>query len=418
MLHRRRCCMKWSSIVIAYVCIFLLSYQLGSSFRPSRRSAEVEPAEPRHLKIKRVFHDHGPYANSTVVRRMIDYEFSQSISWKKSRRASRSHGLAVFYDYTYHQTFFHQFLWLHASWSQLSSSSIVRNDLIVFISSKTIPDDFQKLINSTRRRTSNGNQLKIFHCPTLIDSLLNSDDPSIDDFSPSIQLELARVFFWQETRLSSLLIFLYASCREHLRHYDLIYRFDYDSFFLPNFAVYSQTSSSMVLGESIAHDLYTINRLDRIGSTFSSRTASTVSEKCLTTSWFAPLSVFPPLIRRILLVALWLIKEEFTESERVHHLTYFNYPSWYIDGVFAYASAIVLSRLRSSLNLVESSAQFDCQHTLRTCLHLSLRDPSHHLRFSKHSLRLLRQINRTNLTETELYVYRTVIRANGFSPPG
>lgn len=402
--------MKWSSIVIAYICIFLLSYELGTSYR--RRHRRTVPTEARHLTIKRLFHDHGAYLNSSIVRHMIDEELQKPLSLPKNRGRSQSHGLVLFYDLTYHQTYFHQFLWLYSSWLQLPSSSIIQHDLIVFLPSITIPKDFQKLLNYTKQNAHHRNQLKIFFCPTLIDALIDHSEPLIDEFSLQFQMELARVFVWQETRLASLFIFINDECQKYLRHYDLIFRFDCDSFFLPNFAFYSQSISSLIVAESIPHDRYTINRLQRIGRSlsFSSSTTPNNLGKSLTITWFAPLSIHQQLTRRVLLLALWLMKEEFTESERIHHLTYFNYPSWYIDGIFAYASSLVLSQ--SSLDI--ASARFDCQHTLNNCLHLSLRDPSHHLHFSKHSLRLLDQtMNRTNLTEMELYIYRTVIKSNG-----
>ena len=177
--------------------------------------------------------------------------------------------------------------------------------------------------------------------------------------------------------------------------------------------LFYQQTSSLILGESISFDQYTLNRLERIEKYFSLKAKKKINKQTITISWFGKLNFLNKLSRQIILMAVWLMKEEFTESERIHHLTYLNYPSWYIDGIFEYATAIILS-----LNQYEKYSdrifyQFDCQHSLINCLHISLRDPSHHLHLSKHSLRLLTNINQSNLTNNELYVYRTVIKSNG-----
>ena len=65
MLNKRKFCLKWTSIIIAYLCIFILSYEFGTS----KRSAHVEEvsSEPQHLTIKRLFHDHLEYLNSSTI---------------------------------------------------------------------------------------------------------------------------------------------------------------------------------------------------------------------------------------------------------------------------------------------------------------------------------------------------------------
>ncbi|CAF4453511.1 unnamed protein product, partial [Rotaria sp. Silwood2] len=89
------------------------------------------------------------------------------------------------------------------------------------------------------------------------------------------------------------------------------------------------------------------------------------------------------------------------------------YPSWYIDGIFEYATAIILSLNQYEKFYQKTFHQFDCHHLLTNCLHISFRDPSHHLHLSKHSLHLLTNINQSNLTNNELYIYRTVTKSNG-----
>jgi hypothetical protein len=225
-------------------------------------------------------------------------------------------------------------------------------------------------------------------------------------------MELARLFYWQQTRLSSLLLFLNDEYKNKLSKYDYIFRLDIDSFFLPKFSFYHQ-KSSLTLGQTIPYDSYTLNRLKRIGKYFNSKLNNEILKQTITISWFGKLNILNQLTRQIILMTVWLIKEEFTESERFHHLTYLNYPSWYIDGIFEYATAIILSLNQYENYSLKKFSHFDCHHSLRNCLHISLRDPSHHLHLSKHSLHLLTNINQSNLTQNELYLYRTVIKSNG-----
>lgn len=416
MLFKRRFCLRWTSIIIAYVCIFLLSYQLGTK----QRRIPVEPVlrEPVHLTIKRLFNDHLEYLNSSIVLNMIREKLKQPLHFNVNPITNRTstvvrHGLVVFYDFTYHHVFFQQFLWLYSSWTQLPQQrKNIQNDLIVFISSWDIPEDFRNLQNYTETRDSH-NRLKIFPCTKLVDSILNGNYQLLRNFTLNFHMELARLFYWQQTRLSSLLVFLTDDCLEKLGDYDLIFRLDVDSFLMPKFASYQQPSSVLMLGEPIAHDRYTVNRLERIRSYFSSRSNTTIVPQSITISWFGPLRVLRDLTERIALMALWLIKEDFTDSERLHHLTYLNYPSWYLDGILEYASSIVLSLEMNQQIQFDRYSPFDCQHSLTHCLHVSLRDPSHHLRLSKHSLQLLTEINQSNLTSQERYIQRTIVNANG-----
>jgi hypothetical protein len=414
MLYKRRICLKWTSIIIAYLCIFLLSYEYGISIR--QVDVEEESIEPQHLTIKRLFHDHGEYLNSSEILKMIKLELAYSFSfdtYSANNEASMTrHALVVFYDYTYHHLLFQQFLWLYSSWCQLHSHTSIQNDLIVFISYPIIPNEFLKLENLTTTIKTNKNRLFIYPCLTLIDSILNKHYEYLNDFSLHLNMELGRLFYWQQTRLSSLLLFLIDEYKDKLFNYDYIFRLDVDSFLMPNFASYQQTSS-LILGESIPSDQYTSNRLDRIQNYFSIKSKNQINKQTITISWFGRLNLLTRLTRQIILMSLWLIKEEFTDSERVHHLTYLNYPSWYIDGIFEYATAIILS-----LNQYEKYShrilhQFDCHHSLTNCLHISFRDPSHHLHLSKHSLHSLTKINQSNLTNNELYIYQTVIKSNG-----
>ena len=413
MLHRRRFCFKWTAIVIAYICIFLLSYEFGTNHRYIlETNTPTEP--PVHLLIKKLFHDHPPYLNSSMILPMIEQELKRhlvvdmDISTKK--KSSTHHGLVVFYDYAYHHVYFRQFLWLFSSWSQLEENDRIHNDLVVFISSFNIPDDFQKLLNLTRK-TSHRNQLLIYPCQTLVDSILDQNYRFLSNFSPQFHMELARLFYWQQTRLSSLLLFLHEYSQEKLIKYDYIFRLDVDSFFMTDFARF-QPTTSLILGQAIPHDRYTLNRLKRITKYFRSQAKISVLPTSITISWFGKLNLLRQLIRQVLLMTVWLMKEEFTESERSHHLTYLNYPSWYIDGIFEYATAIILSLHQLNNSLSQSVSQFDCYHLLTHCLHISLRDPSHHLHLSKHSLHFLTSINSSNLTQNELYIYRTVIKSN------
>jgi hypothetical protein len=181
---------------------------------------------------------------------------------------------------------------------------------------------------------------------------------------------------------------------------------------MSNFAFYQQ-KSSLSLGQTIPYDQYTLNRLKRIEKYFHSKSKTSLIKQTLTISWFGKLNLLKQLTRQMILMTVWLMKEEFTESERLHHLTYLNYPSWYIDGIFEYATALILSLNQYENYSLNKFSQFDCYHSLNNCLHLSLRDPSHHLHLSKHSLHLLTNINQSNLTQNELYIYRTVIKANG-----
>jgi hypothetical protein len=225
-------------------------------------------------------------------------------------------------------------------------------------------------------------------------------------------MELGRLFYWQQTRLSSLLSFLHYNCQKILSKYDYIFRLDIDSFFMSKFSFYHQ-KSSLTLGQTIPYDQYTLNRLKRIEKYFSLKSKNQINKQTITISWFGKLNLLTRLTRQIILMTVWLMKEEFTESERLHHLTYLNYPSWYIDGIFEYANAIILSLNQYDKYSLKSFSQFDCYHLLTNCLHISLRDPSHHLHLSKHSLQLLTNINQSNLTQNELYIYRTVIKSNG-----
>ena len=417
MLFKRRFCLKWTSIIIAYICIFLLSYQLGTKQR--RISVELVVREPVHLIIKRLFNDHLEYLNSSMVLSMIREKLKQPLHFDATATANRNrtsaavrHGLVVFYDFTYHHVFFQQFLWLYSSWAQLPQQKNIQNDLIVFVSSWDIPEDFRKLQNHTKTMDYH-NRLKIFPCTKLVDSILNGDYQLLQNFTLNFHMELARLFYWQQTRLSSLLVFLIDDCLEKLRDYDLIFRVDVDSFLMPKFAYYQQPLSVLMLGEPIAHDGYTVNRLERIRSYFSPRFNTTIVAQSITISWFGPLRVLRDLTERIALMALWLIKEDFTESERLHHLTYLNYPSWYLDGILEYAASIVLSLEMNKQIQFDRFSPFDCQHSLIHCLHVSLRDPSHHLRLSKHSLQLLTEINQSNLTSQERYIQRTIVNSNG-----
>jgi hypothetical protein len=321
------------------------------------------------------------------------------------------HGLVVFYDYEYHHLYFQQFLWLYSSWIQLQENSQIKNDLILFISSPIIPNDFQKLLNLTKN-SHHKNQFFIYPCQTLIDSILNENYQYLNNLSPLFHMELARLFYWQQTRLSSLLLFLHDEYQKKLLKYDFIFRLDIDSFFMSKFSMYRQ-QASLILGQTISHDRYTLNRLKRIGKYFHFQSKNSILQQLMTISWFGKLNLLTKLTRQILLMTVWLMKEEFTESERLHHLTYLNYPSWYIDGIFEYATAIILAFHQYENDSLKQSSQFDCHHSLTNCLHISLRDPSHHLHFSKHSLHLLTNINQSNLTQNELYIYKTVIKSNG-----
>jgi len=411
MLYKRRFCLKWTSILIAYICIFLLSYEFGTNHRHVH--VENVTNEPRHLLIKRLFLDHGEYLNSSMILKMLQNELKHPLSFDINDNINQTdiihHGLVVFYDYSYHHIYFQQFLWLYSSWIQLHENLHIKNDLILFISSPIIPNDFQKLVNFTHM---NKNQFLIYSCQTLIDSVLNKNYQYLNNFSMNLHMEFSRLFYWQETRLSSLLLFLNNEYRIKLLKYDYIFRLDIDSFFMPNFAFYHQ-KSSLTIGQTIPYDQYTLNRLKRIEKYFNSKSKNYIIKQTISISLFGKLNLLTQLTRQIILMTLWLIKEEFTESERLHHLTYLNYPSWYIDGIFEYANAIILSLNQYDKYSLKSFSQFDCYHLLTNCLHISLRDPSHHLHLSKHSLHLLTNINQSNLTQNELYIYRTVIKSNG-----
>lgn len=410
MLNRRRCCLKWTSTIIAYTCIFLLSYQFGTNHRYLLEET-TSPEPSIHLLIKELFHDHPPYLNSSMILPMIEQELKSNLPFEMiDTSINRHHALVVFYDYSYHHVYFQQFLWLYSSWKQLRENERIRNDLIVFIASLYIPNDFQILVNATRR-SSSGNQLFVYPCQTLVDSILDQNYRFLSNFSPEFHMELARLFYWQQTRLSSLLVFLHENSQKKLLHYDYIFRFDIDSFFMPTFSLFHPTSS-LNLGQSIPHNRYTLNRLKRITKYFQLEVKPTILPTSLTISWFGKLNLLTRLIRQVILMTVWLMKEEFTESERSHHLTYLNYPSWYIDGIFEYATAIILTLHQYSNPLFNHTAQFDCSHLLTHCLHISLRDPSHHLHLSKHSLSFLTTINQSNLTLNELYIYQTVIKSN------
>ena len=418
MLHARRHCLKWTSISVAYLCIFLLSYDIGTT----HRDASIEPeviekavSEPRYLVMQRLFQDRIEYLNASAILDMVHRELNQSLAVDSGRTrranttASERHGLVVYYDYTHHHIYFQQFLWLYSSWLQLSRSTNVRNDLVVFISSSSIPNDFVQLQNRTPT-TQHANQFLVYPCVTLVDSILKQQYAYLSNFSVPFHLELARLFYWQQTRLSSLLLFLSAEYRRKLMPYDFLFRLDLDSFLMPTFSLY-QPSSALVLGESIPYDQYTLNRLARILAGFPSKPKQ-VSRRTMTISWFGRLKLLTQLARRVILVALWLMKEEFTESERLHHLTYLNYPSWYVDGIFEYATSIVLTLSQYESTSPSTNHRFDCHRTLAHCLHLSLRDPSHHVRLSKHSLLALTEMNQSNLTTQESFIHRTVIKSN------
>lgn len=415
MLYKRRFYLKWISIIVAYICIFFLSYELGTKNR--QNSVKQTTSLPRHLLIKRLFNDHGQYVNSSMILQMIYNELNHPLLFDNNDKTNTEkksfirHGLVIFYDYSYHHIYFQQFLWLYSSWMQLTKNFHIKNDLILFISSPMIPDDFQKLINLTRH-THKYNQFLIYPCQTLTDSVLQQNFEYLNHFSGYFHMELARLFYWQQTRLSSLLLFLHDEYRIKLLNYDYIFRLDIDSFFMPNFAYYYQ-KSSLSLGETIPSDQYTLNRLKRIEKYFSVQSKASIHQQTITISWFGKLDVLTNLTRQIILMTVWLMKEEFTESERLHHLTYLNYPSWYIDGIFEYATAIILSLNQYEKYPLKNFSPLDCHHLLTNCFHISLRDPSHHLHLSKHALYLLTNINQSNLTENELYIYRTVIKANG-----
>lgn len=413
MLNRRRFFLKWISIIIAYICIFLLSYEFGTTNRQISR--EKTTTGPRHLLIKRLFNDHGEYLNSSMILKMIHKELKYPLKFDINNDENETsiihHGLIVFYDYSNHHLYFQQFLWLYSSWIQLDKNRHIKNDLIVFISSSIIPNDFEKLLNLTKTSNTH-NQLFIYPCQTLIDSILKQNYEYLNHFSAYFHMELARLFYWQQTRLLSLLLFLHDEYKITLSKYDYIFRLDIDSFFIPNFAFYHQ-KSSLALGQTIPYDRYTLNRLNRIEKYFSIDSKKQIIKQTMTISWFGKLEILTKLSRQIILMTVWLMKEEFTESERLHHLTYLNYPSWYIDGIFEYATAIILSLNQYEKYSLKTYSEFDCHHSLTNCLHISLRDPSHHLHLSKHSLYLLTNIKQNNLTKSELYIYRTVIKSNG-----
>ncbi|CAF3630250.1 unnamed protein product [Rotaria socialis] len=414
MFFKRSFFLKWASIAVAYMCIFILSYEFGVTRRYIH--AEEVTTEPRHLIINRLFHDHAEYFNSSMILKMINKELKHALPFEiDSTSSNRSsiirHGLVVFYDFSYHHLLFQQFLWLYSSWTQLRPHGHIQNDLILFVSSSTIPDDFKKLENMTIH-LNHKNQFIIYSCTTLLDSLVNQNYDLLNDYPLNFRMELERLFYWQQTRLSTLLLFLIHEYTQKLLKYDYIFRLDIDSFLMPEFRSYQQTSS-VVLGETIRQDEYTLNRLDRIRKSFYSKSKAKIMKQFITINWFGRLNVLTKLTRQTILMALWLMKEEFTESERLHHLTYLNYPSWYIDGIFEYATAIVLSLNQYEKFYHKILHRFDCHHTLTNCLHISFRDPSHHLHLSKHSLQLLANINQSNLTNNELYIYRTVIKANG-----
>ena len=413
MLHKRTIFLKWTSIIIAYTCIFLLSYEFGTS----RRHYQVEQVthEPRHITMKRLFYDHVEYLNSSMVLKMINKELRHSlplyIGDTNNRTKLLRHALVVFYDFSNHHLFFQQFLWLYTSWIQLRSHSYIQHDLVLFVSSTIIPNDFIKLKNHTKS-IHNKNEFIIYSCTTLIDSILNKNYEILNNFPIRFHMELGRLFYWHQTRLSSLLLFLINKYRNKLLQYDYIFRLDVDSFLMSNFCLYQQTSS-LILGEAIPYNQYTLNRLERIQKYFNKKSNSKIMAQSITISWFGRLHLISKLARQIVLMAAWLMKEEFTESERLHHLTYLSYPSWYIDGIFEYATAVILSLNQFEKFYQNISYQFDCRHLLTSCLHISLRDPSHHVHLSKHSLYLLTNINQSNLTNHELYIYRAVIRSNG-----
>lgn len=407
MLNRRRFCLKWISIITAYICIFLLSFQYGQSQRTI--PTEESTTQSAQLIINRLFNDQVEYLNSSMILFTVKNELQTPLKFNypinKNSNSILRHGIVVFYDYSHHYIYFQQFLWLYSSWKQLQDNEQIRNDLIVFISSTDIPIEFLKLRNST---TKTKNKLILYPCQTLIQSILSRHYQYISRFSLNFNLELARLFYWQQTRLSSLLLLIHDEYRNYLRNYHFIFRIDLDSFLMPKYSFYQQTSS-LTLGQTIPYDQYTLNRLKRIGQFFN----TDINPNSITISWFGRLNLLTKLAQQVVLIAVWLIKEEFTNSERLHHLTYLNYPSWYIDGIFEYATAIILSINHYETYSFKQYVSFDCQHVLNKCLHISLRDPSHHLRLSKHSLSLLTDINQSNLTQHELYVYRTVIKANG-----
>jgi hypothetical protein len=412
MLNKRRFYLKWTSIVIAYLCIFLLSYQFGSS-RYFLANDQIVYESRQHL-IEQIFHEHIEFLNSSMIYQMINEEIKHPlllVNVNRTRHETQRivrHGLVVFYDFSYHHVFFQQFLWLYSSWCQLTSMSNIHNDLIVFVSSATIPHEFQTLIDQCRQQDK---QLKIYSCPSIVDTIVTDHTRLPVNFSLPFLLELTRLFYWQQTRLSSLLLFLVDSCQDKLLDYDFIFRLDFDSFLMPTFDSYEQISS-LTFAQPIVHDTYTLNRLERIRNSFSLSSTKHIREQTMTICWFGRLHIFQQLIRRIVLVALWLIKEEFTESERLHHLTYLNYPSWYLDGIFEYAASIVLSLNNQRTDVSHLRSSFDCQQYLNGCRHVSLRDPSQHLHLNKHSLLHLTEINRSNLTKDEFYIYRTVIESN------
>lgn len=412
MINRRRTCLKWTAILVAYFCIFSLSFQYGVYRRRLSEKIIESEQEPRHVMFKRLFFDHGEYLNSSTIMTMIDKEFSQTIdieNFTSTISTPIRHALVVFYDFSWHHTFFQRFLWLYTSWTQLSFDERIQNDLLVFVSSSTVPDDFIEL-QQEHFKLGQRNQLKIFASR----SIFELNFRFIDGFTLDFEMELVRLFYWQQSKLLSLLIFLFDDEQKILRHYDYLFRVDFDSMILPNFGLYSP-SNIFHIGESIVHNEYTLHRLERMTSSLTAKTISKhLLKSTMTTSWFAPFFLYPPLIRRIILIALWMIKEEFTESERLHHLTYLNYPSWYIDGIFQYAASIVLSISLSQELLFNERIKFDCHHSVRSCFTISLQDPTHHLHFSKHALHLLTTLNQTDLHKDEKYLLKTVIKSNEF----
>ena len=168
----------------------------------------------------------------------MEYPLPFEIPSTKNKTSIIRHGLVIFYDFSHHHILFQQFLWLYSSWTQLRSHPYIQNDLVVFISSPTIPDDFKKLRNLTKT-INRKNQLRIYRCTTLIDSILNKDYEYLNNFSLQFRMELARLFYWQQTRLSSVLLFLNDEYESLLLKYDYIFRLDIDSFLMSNFAFLS-----------------------------------------------------------------------------------------------------------------------------------------------------------------------------------
>ncbi|CAF1596795.1 unnamed protein product [Didymodactylos carnosus] len=183
--------------------------------------------------------------------------------------------------------------------------------------------------------------------------------------------------------------------KEHqrdLKSYHSLLRIDLDSILMPNLGTWipsNDKEDAVFIGDSIRTNHFTFDRLQRASNFIHRQEKIFRIRPYFSITWLGNLNNLIKLSHLTVMFAMWLVKEEFTEAERYHHLGYLNYPAWYMDALLEYASTLALSFLKfKSVKVLQILHLFDCQipsdvreadEKYLNCLHVQLRYPSTYL---------------------------------------